>query len=563
MNAEELAATPARVRAILAGIRDLRARPAEGEFAAVEHVCHLRDIEAEGYSRRIARLLAEESPQLAGIDGDRLARERDYLEQDADAALRAFEEARASSVAMLRDADLTRDGTLENVGAITLARLVSLMREHDREHLRALAVVAALDRFAQQKGTLRAELESLCRIAGISAGDPAPVRASAEAMAEVLARHGIADVRLLESDGAHPAVFGTVHAGPDAPTLLIYGHHDVQPPGRLDRWLTPPFEPVERDGRLYARGAADDKGGVMAHVAAAAAYGGAPPCNLTFFIEGEEEIGSPHLPAFLDRYGDLLRADAVVLADTPNYDTGIPALTYRLRGMCMIDVEVRCLERPLHSGRGGGAAPDALGILCRLIAEVTPPPEAAAKDDDSLRADLGLLEGVAFTGTRDDTWTRESITVIGIDAPRVDEAFNQIAPAARARLSLRTVPPRPSAEAGEALVQRLLAVPMPYAHVSARVVKSVPWWCSEGSGPLFDAARRALTRGYGAEAMRIGSGGTIGFVPAFAAAFPDAPLLLMGVEDPPCNAHAENESLHLGDWDKCVRSAIFLYDAIT
>jgi acetylornithine deacetylase/succinyl-diaminopimelate desuccinylase-like protein len=300
---------------------------------------------------------------------------------------------------------------------------------------------------------------------------------------------------------------------------------------------------------------------VLAHIAAAASYAGAPPCNLRFFIEGEEEIGSPHLGCFLEQYRELLRADAVVLADSPNYDTGIPALISSLRGMCMVDVEVRCLERPLHSGRGGGAVPDAIAILCQLITAVVPAAHLAP-DDAALRHDLGVLDGVALVGTRDDTWHGASVTVIGFDTPPVERSFNQIAASARARLSLRTVPPQSSDDAGRALVERLLAVPMPHARVSAHVVKCAPWWCTDASGPVYDAARSALARGYGRETMVIGAGGTIGFVGTFAAAFPGTPLILMGVEDPPCNAHAENESLHLGDWERCARSSIFLYDAV-
>ena len=563
MNFEDLAAFPARVAKTIERIADPRHKIADGEFSVVEHICHLRDIEAEGHATRVEQLLRGDDPFLRDLDGDRLARERRYFEQDLQQALRDFVAARARSVALLASADaaaLAREGTFENVGRVSLAKLVEMMREHDAEHLRALELLAALDCFARTRERFRGDLEELCRIPGISASDPEQVRRSAEATARLLVEHGIAEVRLLEIDGAHPAVYGEVRASHDAPTLLIYAHHDVQPVGALDRWATPPFEPVERDGRLYARGAADDKGGVLAHLAAAASWRGAPPCHLKFFIEGEEEIGSPNLGAFLERYGELLRADAVVLADTPNADTGIPALTHRLRGMCMIDVEVRCLAQPLHSGRGSGAAPDPVAVLCRLLAEVIPPPQV--HDDEALRRDLGVLDGVALTGTREDTWTKPAVTVIGFDAPPVERSFNQIAAAARARLSLRTVPPRLSSEAGEELVARILAVDTPHAIVSARLVKSVPWWITDGGGPVFDAARRALTRGYAREAMMIGSGGTIGFVGAFASAFAGTPLLLMGVEDPPCNAHSENESLHLGDFEKCARSAILLHEEL-
>jgi acetylornithine deacetylase/succinyl-diaminopimelate desuccinylase-like protein len=182
--------------------------------------------------------------------------------------------------------------------------------------------------------------------------------------------------------------------------------------------------------------------------------------------------------------------------------------------------------------------------------------------DEKLHRDLGLLEGVALTGTREQTWNEPAIAVIGFDAPPVEQSFNQLAASARARLSIRTVPPRESRAFGEDLIAKLNAIPMPHALVSAKIVKSVPWWRTDATGPVFDAARRALTRGYGRDVEMIGTGGSIGFVGTFESAFAGTPLLLMGVEDPPCNAHSENESLHLGDWESCVRSSIFLYDEL-
>src|SRR5436189_609918 len=587
MSFEDLADFPKRVASLIGGVLDTKEKASPGEWAIVENVCHLRDIESEGYSVRIDQLLHEDDPLLRDLNGNQLAIERRYIEDDCDAALRAFANARAQSVSLLRNADeraFAREGTFENAGRITLAQLVTKMREHDAGHLHDIALLVALDRFAQQRDEFRADLEELCRIPGVSASDPKEVRRSAEATARLLEKHGIGNVRLLEVDNAHPSVFGSIDVDPQLPTLLIYGHHDVQPVGKIDRWTTPPFEPAERDGRLYGRGTSDDKGGVLAHVAAAASYRGAPPCNLTFFIEGEEEIGSPNLGPFLESYGELLRADAVVLADTPNADTGIPALTQSLRGLCIVDIEVRTLERPLHSGRGGGAAPDAIAILCKLIADVIPsvardpggrgamnvprgparpgPSLTLGMTNEKLHRDLGLLDGVALTGTREQTWNEPAIAVIGFDAPPVEQSFNQLAASARARLSIRTVPPRDSASYGEEIIAKLKAISMPHALVSAQIVKSVPWWRTDATGPVFDAARRALTRGYGREVEMIGTGGSISFVGAFESAFAGTPLLLMGVEDPPCNAHSENESLHLGDWESCVRASIILYDEL-
>jgi len=208
-------------------------------------------------------------------------------------------------------------------------------------------------------------------VSGVSAaGFPAEdLRRSAEATAEALRRFDVENVETLEAPGAPPYVYGDWRHAPGAPTVLVYGHHDVVPPGRPERWTSPPFEPAVRRGRLYGRGTADDKGGFMAWLGGFAAWraAGGPPVNLRFLIEGEEEVGSPHLPDFLARHRGRLDADVVVLSDTANLATGVPALTWQLRGLVQVDVEVSCLERPVHSGDFGGAVPDPVQILCRLV----------------------------------------------------------------------------------------------------------------------------------------------------------------------------------------------------
>ena len=434
-----------------------------------------------------------------------------------------------------------------------------------------------VESFANHRDRYLRDLEGLCRIPSVSALDAANVLKSALAVADVLRKYGLNNVRLLEAENAHPAVYADWILDEGAPTILIYGHHDVQPPGAVDRWLSPPFEPQIRDGRMYGRGTSDDKGGVMAHVAAVASWldaNGAAPCNLRFLIEGEEEIGSRHLDAILREHRDLLRGDFVVLNDTPNFATGTPALTYRLRGTCQIDVEVRCLTQPLHSGRGGGVVPDPVAILCKLIAslDLDLPGVATLSDEERTRIEslpfshqFPLADGVELLA-RDHpwerVWTKPSMTVIGFDAHPVAGSFNQILPSARARLSIRTVPDLDSRRAGEDIAARLIEAGRPNARVTANVVSAAPWFHIEPKGPAFDAAMRALARGYGRDAVLIGAGGTIGFVGAFAEQFKGVPLLLMGVEDPPCNAHSENESLHLGDWESAARSAIYLYEEL-
>ncbi|OGK80042.1 MAG: hypothetical protein A2X52_10935 [Candidatus Rokubacteria bacterium GWC2_70_16] len=439
-------------------------------------------------------------------------------------------------------------------------------------------------------------LGDLVRIPSMSARGfpPEEVQRSAEATAEVLRRAGVENVGIITIPGGHPYVYGDWLKRPGAPTILLYGHHDVQPPGRPEKWLSPAFEPTERRGRLYGRGTADDKGGVMAHVAAVAAYLASArslPCNVKFLVEGEEEIGSGHLGRFLAKHRQMMAADFIVLSDTGNFATGIPALTYQLRGICQVDVEVQCLRQPVHSGAWGGPVADAVRILCGLIAGLEkadgslgvpglyrkvarPGAKQLARiralpwSEARFRREAGMLPGTTLGGERrfsvyERLWTRPALTVIALEARPLHGSSNQIIEAARARLSLRTVPEMDAKEAGRLLVRRLTSRPPRGAKVTARVTGSAPWWSTDPEGPAFEAARLALRAGFGKEAAMIGCGGTIGFVEPFARLLKGAPCLLTGVADPACNAHSENESLHLGDWLKAMRAAVHLYDELS
>jgi acetylornithine deacetylase/succinyl-diaminopimelate desuccinylase-like protein len=439
-------------------------------------------------------------------------------------------------------------------------------------------------------------LIDMSKIPSISASGfpPAEVRRSAEAVAKALRDAGVENVQVLEIPGVHPYVYGDWLHRPGAPTILLYGHHDVQPPGRSEKWLSPAFEPSERAGRLFGRGTADDKAGVMAHVAAVASYlksSGSLPCNVKFIIEGEEEIGSENLGRFLDKYKGMMAADFIVLSDTANFDTGIPALTYQLRGICQVDVEVQGLERPVHSGMWGGPVPDPVQVLCRLIAglqakdgslnvpglykKVAKPSAKQLMrirklpfNEAKFKKDAGMMKGMKLGGETkysvyERIWTRPSLTVIALEARPLLGSSNQIIDAARARLSLRTVPNMDAKEAGKLLAKALTAKPPFGTKITAEVTGGTPWWSTDPEGPAFEAARRALKAGFGKETAMIGAGGSIGFVQPFADLLGGAPCLLMGVEDPACNAHSENESLHLGDWLKCMKAAIYLYDELS
>ena len=457
-------------------------------------------------------------------------------------------------------------------------------------------VKAALDYLEGHFGDFQKTLVDLSRVPSVSAEGfpPSEVRRSADAVADAMRRAGIENVEVLEIPEVHPYVYGDWLHKPGAPTILLYGHHDVQPPGRPEKWLSPAFEPTERKGRLYGRGTADDKAGVMAHVAAVASYlksSGDVPCNVKFIIEGEEEIGSENLGKFLEKYKQKMSADFIVLSDTANFDTGVPALTYQLRGIAQVDVEVQVLDHPVHSGMWGGPVPDPVQILSNLIADlqnkdgslnvpglykdVAKPSKKQLKrirklpfDEKKFKRDAGLVEGVKLGGEKgysvyERIWTRPSLTVIAMESHPIQGSSNQIVDSARARLSLRTVPNMDGRKAGGLLVKKLTASAPYNVKVTAKLNGSTPWWTTDPEGPAFEAARRALKAGFGKETAMIGAGGSIGFVQPFADLLGGAPCLLMGVEDPPCNAHSENESLHLGDWRKVMRSAIHLYDELS
>jgi acetylornithine deacetylase/succinyl-diaminopimelate desuccinylase-like protein len=453
---------------------------------------------------------------------------------------------------------------------------------------------AALRAVENRFGEFKQALVELVRIPGVSATGfpPEEVRRSAVATADVLRRLGLENVALLELPEVPPYLYADWLHDPGAPTVLVYGHHDVVPPGPVEKWTSPPFVPVERQGRLYGRGTADDKGGFLAWVAAASAYLGAAgrlPVNLKLLVEGEEEVGSVHLPALLEGHRSELDADVVVLSDTHNFATGVPALTWQLRGLVQVDVEVTCLDRPVHSGDFGGAVPDAVRILCRLLDDlrakdgtidvpglyrrvVRPSPAVRRRlgrlafSEAAFRRGAGMLPGTKLVRERgvsvyEQLWTRPSLTVIAIEAHPLHGSSNQILDSARARLSLRTVPKMDSEEAGKLLIRKLTTRPPAGAAVCARIVRSSPWWTTEPEGPAFDAVLRALEKGYGRKPVLTAAGGSVGFVRPFAHAM-GVPCLLTGVEDPGCAAHSEDESLHLGDWKKAMRSAVHFFDEL-
>jgi acetylornithine deacetylase/succinyl-diaminopimelate desuccinylase-like protein len=417
--------------------------------------------------------------------------------------------------------------------------------------------------------SVRADLERLVRIPSVSA-DPGAgphLKASAHEIAALLRRAGLPEVEVLAVPGGQPAVLGRRAGPPGAPTVLLYAHHDVQPPGDPAAWDSPPFEPAERDGRLYGRGAADDKAGIAVHLAALRAHGDQLPVGVTVLVEGEEETGSPTLAQFLKTYAGRIPADVVVLADSTNWAAGVPSLTTSLRGGANVTVELRTLRHGIHSGLYGGPVPDALTALCRLLATlhdevgdvaVTGLARGQAGHgpeltEAQLRADAGLLDGVRLTGTGslpERLWMRPSISVIGIDAPPVEAASNTLVPVARARVSMRVAPGDDAKRARAALVAHLRSHAPWGARVTVQLGSAAEPFLARIGGTAYQAARWALSEAWGAPAVDIGMGGSIPFIAAFAEVQPEAEILITGVEDPDTRAHGANESLHLAVFER-------------
>ena len=411
--------------------------------------------------------------------------------------------------------------------------------------------------------SVRRDLEDLVRIESVWA-DPhrrPEVRRSAQAVADLLSQAGFGDVRIV-SEGGAPAVIAQHPAPPGAPTVLLYAHHDVQPEGDRGQWASPPFEPTERDGRLYGRGSADDKAGIATHLAAFRAHGGKPPVGVTVFVEGEEESGSPSLGRLLAAHRDALAADVIVIADSDNWSTEIPALTVSLRGLVDCVVEVATLDHGLHSGLWGGVVPDALSVLVRLLASLHDDDgnvavaglhesTAAAVDypAERVRADSGLLDGVSEIGSGSvpqRLWAKPAITVIGIDTTSVAAASNTLIPRARAKISMRVAPGGDAEAHLDALTFHLQQHAPWGAQVSVTRGEKAEPYAIEAAGAVYDAARTAFRQAWGADPIDMGMGGSIPFIAEFAEAFPQAKILVTGVEDPATQAHSINESLHLG-----------------
>jgi acetylornithine deacetylase/succinyl-diaminopimelate desuccinylase-like protein len=402
---------------------------------------------------------------------------------------------------------------------------------------------------------------------------------------------GLHNVDVLRVGDSLPYAYGEWLNGPDKPTVFLYAHHDVQPINFESQWKSDPWKLTRRDGRLFARGAADDKGAISAQLGAVAAFlksRGSLPVNIKMLVEGEEEVGSRNLMKFFERYKQKLMSDVIVVCDTENLDVGLPSITYSLRGIVQMRVDVETATLPVHSGMAGGALADAaialnaiLGRLCwnngrlsipGLYESVRPLTDkerqamrALPFDEAKLRRDLGILPGVGLAceagkGVYEQTWRNPAVTVIAQEASTIKGASNQVLPKVSAIVSCRIVPDQDPKQVEEQLTAFLTKDPPWGAKVTVKPEGNVAWWMTDPNGPAFEAALAAMRQGFDRDPIAIGCGGTIGFVGPLAELFGGAPALLLGIEDPQSNAHAPNESLHEGDFKKLMASLAQLFE---
>ncbi|WP_394161423.1 M20/M25/M40 family metallo-hydrolase [Galactobacter valiniphilus] len=412
--------------------------------------------------------------------------------------------------------------------------------------------------------------------------DPAHVENSAKAVAELLRTAGLEDVQLLnapteEGGQGRTAVVARRAAAPGMPTVLMYAHHDVQPIGDEALWDTPPFVATRVGDRLFGRGAADDKAGIMVHVGALRAISevaAAEGLGLTYFIEGEEEAGSPSFRNFLEKYQELLRADVIIVADSGNWKIGVPALTTSLRGMTAGEFEVRVLDHAVHSGMYGGPVLDAPTLAARLVATLHDAEGNVAVEgllqrevseldypEDTLRADAGILDGVRLAGSgpvADRLWNKPAISLIGLDVTSVALSSNTIAPVCRGKVSVRVAPGQSAADAARAMEEHFAKQDLFGAQISYRTVEAGSSFSTDLSGTAAQAELWALSEAFGEHAVPMGIGGSIPFIADLKDLFPEAQILITGVEDPDSRAHSANESLHIGDFDKAVLAEALL-----
>jgi acetylornithine deacetylase/succinyl-diaminopimelate desuccinylase-like protein len=428
----------------------------------------------------------------------------------------------------------------------------------------------------------KAELTELVAFRSVADFDQFPRSESegaAQWIADAVRAEGFEDVALLDTPDGTQSVYGHLPGPQGARTVLLYAHYDVQPPLDEAGWATAPFELTERDGRWYGRGAADCKGGVIMHLLALRALkaAGGVPVHVKVIAEGSEEQGTGGLERYAEQHPELLRADAVVIGDSGNFRVGLPTVTTVLRGMTMVRVQVDTLEGNLHSGQFGGAAPDALAALIRVLDSLRAEDgsttvdglagefawEGLQYDEAQFRKDAKVLDGVELIGSgtvADRIWARPAVTVIGIDCPPVVGATPSVQASARALISLR-VPPGVDAAQATKLLQAHLESHTPWgARVRVEQVGQGQPFRADTTSPAYRAMADAMAVAYPGEEMQYaGQGGSIPLCNTLASLYPDAEILLIGLSEPEAQIHAVNESVSPEELERlAVTEALFL-----
>jgi acetylornithine deacetylase/succinyl-diaminopimelate desuccinylase-like protein len=419
------------------------------------------------------------------------------------------------------------------------------------------------------------------------------IEQSAALTCEQMRAAGLQNVEILRTSGSNPYAYGEWLGAPGKPTVFLYAHHDVQPvAGFEQQWQSDPWTLTPRAGRLYGRGAADDKGAISAQLGALAAYlktQGRLPVNVKMLVEGEEEVGSTNLVGFFKEHKKKIHSDVIVVCDTENIEVGLPSITYSLRGIVAVTVEVESAKIPVHSGMAGGAFADsaiALNvILSRLYwkngplpiphfyEKVRPMTDAERRtmrqlpaEEAKWRKTLGVPDHVRLATQNkvhiyEQTWRKPAVTVIAQEASSLKSASNQVLPRASAIVSCRIVPDQDPKQVFQQLHDFLTTDPPWGVKVTVKPCgPAVKWWMTDPTGPAFEAALSAMKDGFKKAPAAIGCGGTIGFVGPLAELFGGAPALLVGIEDPRSNAHAPNESLHEGDFRKLMATLAQLFE---
>lgn len=437
-------------------------------------------------------------------------------------------------------------------------------------------------------------LKALIRIPSISFDhfDQAEVHRSAQAVKTLFESYGFTNAQFLTPRSGRASVFAELKTHPDNPTVLLYAHHDVQPTMREVLWESAPFAPEVRNGRLYGRGAADDKSGIILHIAAvsqALAVCGDRMPNVKFLIEGEEECGSSGFGELLENNKALLQADAVIIADLSNFSAGTPSITTSLRGMSAVSVIVKSVKAPLHSGSWSGPIPDPVQALCKMVASLTDAEgnilvehfndgiaEPTAEElesykalhytEETFRKESGMLPGTKVLGGKDSIletlWRKPSLVVTAFEAGSRNQAGNVLQDSAYARIGIRLAPGMQTERATRLLEEHLKRNCPDGLTLTLIPEDGANPFTTDVSHPYYALMKAAMTKAYGTEAKYIGCGASIPGAQLFRDTLGDIPILMTGLEDPECNAHGENESLGLQDFERGIVAEALFFEGL-